>query len=276
MTAHGQQRGRADDPVPGADLDAARIPGHWLLARLGKKVLRPGGVELTRWMLDTLRIEPTDQVVELAPGLGATARLTLARGPAGYVGIDRDSAAIATLASQPWPAATRVRWHTADAASTGLPGASATVVYGEAMLTMQPGPAKRRIVAEAHRLLGPAGRYGIHELCLVPGDLDPALAGEIRAALSEAIHVGARPLTVPQWHELVTGAGFTVTAQITTPMHLLEPRRLITDEGLAGTLGIISRTMRDAPSRRRMLQMHGVFRRYRAHLAAVGLVAVRA
>ncbi|MBB2914284.1 SAM-dependent methyltransferase [Streptosporangium becharense] len=276
MTAEGRQQVRAGDPLPGAGLDAERMPGHWLLARLGKRVLRPGGVELSRWMLDALRVEPADQVVELAPGLGATARLALSRGPAGYVGVDRDSAAIATLARLPRPAATQVRWHTGDAASTGLPGASASVVYGEAMLTMQPEPAKRRIVAEAHRLLGPAGRYGIHELCLVPGDLDPVLAEEIRAALSEAIHVGARPLTVPQWRDLLTGAGFTVTAETTTPMHLLEPRRLIADEGLAGALGIISRMMRDAPSRRRALRMRGVFRRYRAHLAAVGLVAVRA
>ncbi|MEQ4724330.1 methyltransferase domain-containing protein [Nonomuraea sp. B19D2] len=272
----GQQRGRPGEQLPGAGLDATRMPGHWLLARLGKRVLRPGGAELTRWMLDALRITPADQVVELAAGLGATARLTLARGPAGYVGVDRDSAAVATLATLPRTAATRVRWHTADAAHTGLPDASASVVYGEAMLTMQPEPAKRRIVAEAHRLLGPSGRYGIHELCLIPDDMDQVLAEEVAAALSQAIHVGARPLTVSQWRGLLTGAGFTVTAQSITPMHLLEPRRLIADEGLAGALGIIAQTLRDAPSRRRVLHMRKVFRRYRAHLAAVGLVAVRA
>lgn len=32
----GQEHG-----VPGADLDPARAPGHWLLARLGRR-LRPG------------------------------------------------------------------------------------------------------------------------------------------------------------------------------------------------------------------------------------------
>ena len=29
--------------LPGAQLEAKRMPGHWLLARLGKRVLRPGG-----------------------------------------------------------------------------------------------------------------------------------------------------------------------------------------------------------------------------------------
>ena len=30
------------------ELDTTKMPGHWLLARLGKRVLRPGGRELTR------------------------------------------------------------------------------------------------------------------------------------------------------------------------------------------------------------------------------------
>jgi hypothetical protein len=91
------------------------------------------------------------------------------------------------------------------------------------MLTMQPEPAKRRIIREAHRLLdGSAGRYGIHELCLLPDDLDPALAERITADLAEAIHVGARPLTPAAWSELLADEGFTVTSHRTAPMALLE------------------------------------------------------
>ena len=40
------------------------------------------------------------------------------------------------------------------------------------MLSMQPATTKARIAAEAARLLVPGGRYGIHELCLVPDDID--------------------------------------------------------------------------------------------------------
>ena len=29
--------------VPGYGLDYSKIPGHWLLAQMGKRVLRPGG-----------------------------------------------------------------------------------------------------------------------------------------------------------------------------------------------------------------------------------------
>ena len=46
------------------------MPGHWLLAKLGKRVLRPGGLALTRAMLDRLNIQTQDSVIEFAPGLG--------------------------------------------------------------------------------------------------------------------------------------------------------------------------------------------------------------
>lgn len=260
--------------LPGDGLDPARMPAHWLLARLGKRVLRPGGVELTRWMLDGLAVGPDDRVVELAAGLGATARLTLTRHPASYLGVDRDSAAVAALSTLE-ATRTEVRGHRADATATGLPGGSATAVYGEAMLTMQPEPAKQQVVREAHRLLGHSGRYGIHELCLVPDDIDPALAEQITTEISDAFHVGAHPLTVPGWRDLLTGEGFTVAAEAIVPMRLLEPARLVADEGLASATRIVTRALRHPAARRRVLRMRQVFRRHRRHLTAVGLVATR-
>ena len=55
--------------------------GHWVLAKLGKKVLRPGGKALTQAMLNAMNITPDDDVVEFAPGLGYTAKLALSRHP---------------------------------------------------------------------------------------------------------------------------------------------------------------------------------------------------
>ena len=43
------------------------MPAHWLLARLGKRVLRPGGLGITRALLDGLAVGPEDDVVEFAP-----------------------------------------------------------------------------------------------------------------------------------------------------------------------------------------------------------------
>ncbi len=79
--------------LPGSDLDVTKMPGHWLLARLGKRVLRPGGLGLTRAMLRHLAIGPADEVVEFAPGLGVTARAILQRRPRRYTAVERDAKA---------------------------------------------------------------------------------------------------------------------------------------------------------------------------------------
>ena len=62
-------------PMPGEELKAEKMPGHWLLAHLGKRVLRPGGRQLTNRMIEALNIRPSDAVIEFAPGLGETATL---------------------------------------------------------------------------------------------------------------------------------------------------------------------------------------------------------
>jgi len=153
-------------PMPGDELQAEKMPGHWLLARLGKRVLRPGGRQLTHRMIEALDIQPGDAVIEFAPGLGETARLTLTRKPARYTAVERDRDAAALV--ERFLHGPERRCVVGLAEKSGLPDAGATVVYGEAMLSMQPAPHKARIVREAFRLLEPGGRYGIHELCLTP------------------------------------------------------------------------------------------------------------
>ena len=49
---------------------------------------------------------------------------------------------------------------------TGLATGSASVVFGEALLTLEPLSRKHSIVGESARLLRSGGRYGIHELLL--------------------------------------------------------------------------------------------------------------
>lgn len=248
-----------------------KMPGHWLLARMGKRVLRPGGLELTRQLLDQLAIGECDSVVEFAPGLGVTARMTLARRPNSYTAIERDRKAAAIVEKYLTGPSQRCVLGTAE--DTGLPEASASVVYGEAMLSMQPPTVKSRIVAEAARLLAPGGRYGIHELCLVPDNLDQSACDAIQRDLSDEIHVGVRPLTAAEWRDLLDSAGLNVVAEQTAPMHLLEPSRLVRDEGLFRAIRFVWNVAKNPVARRRVLAMRRVFRKYHEHLAAITLTA---
>ncbi len=259
--------------LPGEGLSLERMPGHWLLARMGKRVLRPGGLELTRQMLETLAIRPEDVLVEFAPGLGVTAQLALRYRPASYIGVERDeAAAVIVRRSLSTP---QQRCIVGRAEETGLPVASATVIYGEAMLTMHTPGQKAAIIREAWRVLQPGGRYGIHELCLVPDTLDTAVKETILHDLSQAIHVGARPLTVSEWRAVLEAEGFQVQSIATAPMHLLKPRRMLQDEGLGRTLRIAWNILRNPAARRRVQAMRQVFRKHQAHLSAIALVALK-
>lgn len=256
-------------PLPFDHRDSAHMPGHWLLARLGKRVLRPGGRELTERMLDAAGIGGAD-VVELAPGLGKTATAILDRDPATYRGVEADPDAAALTAAAVGDAGTVTG---GDAAATGLPEASADAVVGEAMLTMQTDAHKAEIIAEAFRVLRPGGRYAIHELALVPDELDDGTKTEIRKALARSIKVNARPLTRAEWTTLLTDGGFEIDTVDFAPMALLRPRRVIADEGIRGTARILGNVLRDRAARERVLAMRSTFTTHKRSLAAIAVIA---
>ena len=242
-----------------------------MLARLGKRVLRPGGLELTTRMLAAAGIGGAD-VVELGPGLGRTARDIVALRPRSYVGVDDTSAATESVREVVRPVGGTVV--VADAAVTGLPAASADVVVGEAMLTMQGDKAKRAIIAEAYRILRPGGRYVIHELGLKPDTMPQETKDEIRRDLARSIKVNARPLTAAEWTQLLSDAGFEEVTVDYAPMALLNPARVLADEGPRGALRIVGNLIVRGAARRRVIGMRRTFHRYRRSLTAVAAIGI--
>ena len=267
-TSAPQQRGTRQGP------GASRMQGHWLLAMLGKRVLRPGGIGLTRRLLEAAGPTSADRVIELGPGVGRTAEILLASRPASYKGVDpnpegREQVAgiLAAHSRQ-----TDAEYVVADAAHTGLPDGSADLVVGEAMLTIQSDDHKREIIAEVARLLAPGGRYAIHELAL-RADRSPEELEKIRRSISRTIKVGARPLTAPAWKELLREAGLEVTWTGTASMSLLEPSRIVEDEGVLGALRFWRNMRRTPGARDRVNAMRQSFRLQGEALSAIGMVA---
>ena len=251
------------------DRDFDQLQGHWLLARLGKKVLRPGGRKMTEWILDQSRLTDA-RVVELAPGLGVTAAEILKRRPSGYVGVDEDEAAVQTTAKV---VSGQGRVVKGKAQSTGLDDDSADSVIGEAMLTMQGVKGKNAILDEVRRILVPGGRYAIHELALTPDDLPTSTKDEIRVAMSKAIRVNARPLTPAEWRQLLEDHGFEVEQVRIGEMGLLKPSQMLEDEGPAGVARIVGNAIRQPAARRRVLGMRSTFAKHDDSLASIGIVA---
>ena len=259
-------------PLPQSDRDPAHLQGHWLLARIGKHVLRPGGKKLTERMLANADIAGKD-VVEFAPGLGLTTRAILERDPKSYRGVDRDPQVVDIISKLTSEKATiPASCVQRDAADTGLESNSADVVIGEAMLTMQTERGKQAIIGEAFRLLRAGGTYSIHELGLQPDDLDESVKDEVRKALARSIKVNARPLTEQEWRELLEAEGFEVLWRGKEPMALLDMKRNIADEGIGGVLRILRNVLGNKDIRARVLNMKHTFDKYSNELTGIAFV----
>lgn len=260
-------------PVPGEGRDPATMPAHWLLASLGKTVMRPGGGVVSALMLDGLGIGPQDDVLDLAPGLGTTVRHVQDVAPASFRGIERSEAE----AERSRRLVTDLPYSciVAPPDRTGLEDTSVSVVYGEACLSLETDASKRRIIAEAHRILRPGGRLGLHELLLAPADLEANRKRQIGADLSRSVRVGARPLTVPEWTSLLEDGGFSVTTCEPAPMLLLDPRTMVSDEGLLGSLRLVGRVLGSPVATKRVVDLWRTMHRARRNLGSVAIVAIR-
>ena len=245
--------------------------GHWMLAKLGKRVLRPGGRELTEKLIAGLQITPEDDIVEFAPGLGFTANIACGYRPKSYTGVDLNEEA-ATIARK------RIKYDkakiiNANAAQSTLPDAYTNKVYGEAMLTMQPLEQKKAIIAEAFRILKSGGYYGIHELGIAPDSVSEEIKEDIYRELSETIRVHARPMTAMEWTTLLEEQGFKIIKVAHNPMLLLERSRMIQDEGWLRVLLITFNLLRFPEIRKRVKKMKECFRKHRDNLDAVAIIA---
>ena len=259
-------------PLPQSERDPAHLQGHWLLARIGKHVLRPGGKKLTERMLANADIAGKD-VVEFAPGLGLTTRAILERDPKSYRGVDRDPQVVDIISKLTSEKATiPASCVQRDAADTGLESNSADVVIGEAVLTMQTERGKQAIIGEAFRLLRAGGTYSIHELGLQPDNLDESVKDEVRKALARSIKVNARPLTEQEWRELLEAEGFEVLWRGKEPMALLDMKRNIADEGIGGVLRILRNVLGNKDIRARVLNMKHTFDKYSNELTGIAFV----
>ncbi len=183
--------------------------GHWVLAKLGKKVLRPGGQELTHEMLKAMNITSDDDVIEFAPGLGYTAKLALSHQPHSYVAVELNAEAAKRVENNVQN--DKMQIAIGNASETGLPANSASKVYGEAMLTMQSKPQKQAIIAEAARLLRPGGLYGIHEIGIYPDNTSQEVRKEIESDLAKGIKTNVRPLTLVEWKDILEDNGFDIS-----------------------------------------------------------------
>lgn len=249
--------------------DYSKAQGHWILAKMGKKVLRPGGRRLTEQLIDELHIGPEDHIVEFAPGMGFTAKLTTDKKPKSYIGFDADQDAVRLLTNS--IIAKNTKFILANASDTKLNPKIKDKVYGEAMLTMHADHRKSEIMREAYRILKKGGLYAIHEMALV--NVDDEQKKYIQKDLAQAIHVNARPIRVEEWKALLEKEGFHIKKIIQHDMRLLNPSRVVDDEGWNTALKVWFNILTHSGARKRILNMRKTFTRHSQNINSVAIIA---
>lgn len=251
--------------------DVEREQSHWFLAQMGKKVLRPGGKELTKKLIELLAISPQDVLVEFAPGLGYSAKLALKHQPHSYIGIEREKEHVQNL--RKYIKGDCVQFILGNAAESGLEAETIDKVFGEAMLSMHVDHRKSEIIKEANRILKKGGRYAIHELELGIPELSESDKKQIKRDLAVASKVNARPLSYREWEHLLEENGFKVVKVERNSMRLLEPRRLLEDEGLFGALRIGYNVLMTPKALQRINQLRKVFKKHHDQINAIAILA---
>ena len=222
-------------PAPrlGEGLPLRRMPAHSMLGRLGKRVMRPGGFEPSRAMVTELAIERSDDVVEMWPGLERRPHRPAAFGPRSYIGIERGPAEAAR--AQPMMPSEQ-RCIVAPVHNTGLPSGCASVVFGERF-----SPWSRSLAST------PLSKRRFDCLDLVADmAFTNCFSNRTRSAsgpkpksskkLTKVLAISARPLTRSEWRALLEDGGFRMRGDAISPLLLLDPKTVVADESIGGTL----------------------------------------
>lgn len=162
----------------------------------------PGGTGLTRRLVGALELRPGQRVLDVASGRGGTAVLLAREFGARVDGVDlgEGSLAAAEQAANEAGLAESLRFTNGDAEELPFEDGTFDAVVCEcAFCTF---PAKARAAEEFARVLAPAGRLGLADVCVTP----EALGGQLRTLAGwMGCLAGAR--TAAEYTGLLAGAG---------------------------------------------------------------------
>jgi ubiquinone/menaquinone biosynthesis C-methylase UbiE len=137
----------------------------------------PGGLKLTRRLLQAAELRPGERMLDVAAGVGTTCLLVATDYDAVSDGVDISAAnvTVATDAAASLNLTDRAVFHRGDAEALPLPDESFDVVACECALCTFPD--KPTAVAEMARVLRPGGRLGITDIAADHARLPAALSG---------------------------------------------------------------------------------------------------
>ncbi len=251
-------------------LNFKTAPGHQVLAAAGKKALRPGGLAATEQIFKWTNFQSGETVLELAASFGYSAIALAQRFNVRVVGVEKNPDSVARAQANVAAAGLTQQVEIIQGDIFHLEQISEQFDYvlAEAILTMQSDPGKSKILAGIRDRLKPGGQFLSHELRV--GDTNPEA---IRGDLSTTIRVNTAPLSTDGWISLVQQTGLTVENHESGSMSLLNPRRIVREEGLLTLLTIAWNMLTQPDLRQRIFSMRETFLRHGSNLGYIILTA---
>lgn len=255
-----------------ADVPPDKLAGHVFLARMGKKLLRPGGREATQRLFELAGLRPDERVCEIATNRAVTAIELAERFGVRVDGVDASPEFLA-IAQENIAArglTNRIHVHPGKGQELPFEDGAFDAVIAEAVITMLPLEQKLATLREAARVLRPGGRLVFHELSWqTPSPRD------LRRGLIQTIVHPAWPLTLDEWRELASQVGLRPEGLQTGSMSLMSLRGLLRDEGLAGVVGMAWNILHTPGAWARFKNMAGFFHSHRREFSYVVMKAVK-
>lgn len=221
-------------------IEEKRLPTHLFLAKLGKKMLRPGGKEGTDRIIEACDLQAETTVLEVAPNMGTTAMHLAKTYGCKITGIDINIDSVKKAQENILNANLDhlISIQHGNALDLPFEDESFDVVINEAMLTMLPHELKLKALTEYRRVLKPGGVLATHDL-LLKQELEGNQLYEELKALRKLILVNAQPMTESDWTHLFEEAQFSSIEPATGKLHLLSLKGLVVDEGWDGLIQMI-------------------------------------
>ncbi len=238
-----------------------KVQGHELLAKLGKKRLRPGGVEATNWLIEQGGFSKDKKVLEVACNMGTTLIDIAGKYACDITGVDMSDEALSNAKDNVKAAGLEDKIHLLKADAMSLPFADETfdIVINEAMLTMLSNQNKETALGEYYRVLKKGGLLLTHDINVL-GEV-PDVVSELR----NVIHVPAVPLKECDWIQLLEKTGFTDIKSKSGEMTLMSDKGMIADEGEEG-MKLIHENAKKDPHFEQFSQMKEFFEKHKDKL----------
>lgn len=243
----------------------AKKVGHLFLAELGKKRLRPGGIEATNWLMEQGQFTAEKKVLEVACNMGTTLIEVAQEYQCQITGVDINREALEKAQQNINHAGLQkiAKVQTGNALKLPFEDNTFDIVINEAMLTMLDDRSKHKALNEYYRVLKPGGKLLTHDI---------SLTDHVESQLSQTINMKVAPLTVEDWLTHYQSVGFKKTDQRTGKMSLMSPIGLIRDEGFIGAVRIIKNGLK-TENRKQFLSMSRFFRHQQKNLRYIVICA---